>query len=309
MRGKTVIVSILLIAVLLAAFSFPGYASDTVGTSDSQWIVGEEYGGRVLFHEDGSISVLGNSGIVTYVGEKLMDCTVTVKFKASVPSEDGWGAIYICNNVDTQLLRSLDDGGGIRAFPWYGQGFPLSVNIKNNRVSLTNSYIEGLRSVNTMTEHGKYRFQDPQVEHTLEIRTEQMDELTVQFDITVDNDDTLHYTQRSSGELPMKEAGYLSFACCKSSEWLQILSVKIDDRQILPLTLEERKLVQVNSSETTAPESTKPDLPETTGPVQPPVADIAGNGTQGFPFLPIVAAMAAAVLIIWLLVRKKGCRA
>ena len=297
--------TVCMIALLAAPFIMPAHAYDITEDSLTRWVAGLEYQGNVIFNEDDTITIMGNSGIVTYTGAKLpLNTTVTVRFKSAIVSDDGWGAIYICNDLDEEKLRDPDEGGGVRAFPWYGKGNVLSINIKNNRISFTNWFYDGLRPVNTMTEHGKYRFDDGTVEHTLIITTTLIDENTVKFDVNVDGGDTLPYTQYATDEEPMKTPGYISFACYDANEWLQILSVEIEDGIVEPSTEPDPTEPPATEPPATNPPETKPS--ETNPPATEP-KDSADTETLDMTWIWIVigAAVAAGVVAAVVVIKKK----
>lgn len=228
------IASAVIAIIFLMTCSITAFAQDVVDDAKSKWILGDEYGGAVGWNDDGSFTVYGKSGIATYVGSKFFDQEITVKFKASIAAEGSWAAIYLRNNIDADLLLSKDDGGGIRAFPWYGKGQPFSINIIKDRVSLSQCYADELQpsGLGIGTVPGQYNPCDGN-EHTITFKCFEVGDnqttITVKYDGVQAFDYT--YTHEDTHE-PKKEAGYLSFACYDSGDWLQILSVEVPDGSV-----------------------------------------------------------------------------
>ncbi len=337
MKRYCKIATVLMAILLMLSLGTTAFAYDILDDPASRWIGTDllaDGGGPIVYNADGSVTVNGPSGALTYIGAKFMDSTVTVRFKAYIPSDGGWGAIYMCNNVDVDSLRDLEAGGGRMAFPWYGRGLPLSINIKNNRISLTDSFIEGLRSVDMKTEEGKYRFDDPEVEHTLVIETEKLSDTSIHFVITVDGGDSLDYTLEKSDEHPMKDAGFITFAVNSVDEWVQLLSVEVDDELILPLTEEEQAELEhqkadlaagtepgTTEPETTDPETNEPDTnetetnepetnePETNEPDQPAQPQTkpeqSGEGVSPVIWIAVGAAAVVVIAVVVIVLAKK----
>ncbi len=217
--------------VLVVSCSVSAFGLNVLEDAKSRWILGDEYGGAVGWNDDGSFTVYGKSGIATYTGVKFYDEEITVKFKTSIASADGWAAIYLRNNIDASLLTSKDDGGGVRAFPWYGKGQPFSINIKNDRVSLSQCYADELQpsGLGIGTPAGQYNPCDGS-EHTIKFKCYELNSnqtiITVYYDGVQAFDYSYTYNEEHE---PKKEAGYLSFACYNSGDWLQIISVEAPD--------------------------------------------------------------------------------
>ena len=218
-------------ALLVMSCSVSAFALNVVSDAKSRWIIGDEYGGAVGWNDDGSFTVYGKSGIATYTAVKFYDEEITVKFKASISSSDGWAAIYLRNNINASLLTSKDDGGGVRAFPWYGKGQPFSINIKNDRVSLSQCYADELQpsGLGVGTVPGQYNPGDGK-EHTLTFKCYDMSDTQTAITVYYDGKQAFDYSYTYDEEhAPKKEAGYISFACYDAGDWLQILSVEVPD--------------------------------------------------------------------------------
>lgn len=230
---KRIICAVIALALVMSC-SLTTFAQDVVKDAKSKWVLGDEYGGAVGWNDDGSFTVYGKSGIATYTASKFFDEEITVRFKASIALDSAWAAIYLRNNIDADLLLSKDDGGGVRAFPWYGKGQPFSINIKNNGVSLSQCYADELQpsGLGIGTPKGQYNPADGK-EHTITFKCYEISDtqttITVKYDGVQAFDYT--YTHEDTHE-PKKEAGYLSFACYESGDWLQILSVEVPDGSV-----------------------------------------------------------------------------
>lgn len=221
-------------ALLIMSCPISAFAFDVVSDARSRWVIGDEYGGAVGWNEDGSFTVYGKSGIATYTGAKFYDEEITIRFKASISSSDGWAAIYLRNNIDASLLTSKDDGGGVRAFPWYGKGQPFSINIKNDRVSLSQCYADELQpsGLGVNTTPGQYNPADG-AEHTLTFRCYDVNDTQTAITVYYDGKQAFDYSYTyNEGHEPKKEAGYLSFACYDTGDWLQILSIEVPDGSV-----------------------------------------------------------------------------